>query len=252
MLRTKLSPSPSRAQSSKRARRKGWSFLRSEQKDFGNWLSTALVWRGDLLLTLVLVFDQFEEIFTLRDATFRGELAVELGALVTGIAPERLRRGQAGAPERFAARPDVKIVISLREDYLGALEEFSAAIPSLFDERLRLGPLTEDEAQAAITGPAQLIPGPREEPYWMPPFNFDPSALNDMIAYLEGKSGVIEPFQLQLVCRHAEAIAHSKGRRRQASDQSHARRLRRGHGLRIGARQFLPRHFGETAELSAR
>jgi hypothetical protein len=113
-----------------------------EVRKEGLWelLSTALVWRDNLLLTLVLVFDQFEEIFTLRDATFRGELAIELGALVTGIAPERLRRGRAGAPERFAARPDVKILISLREDYLGALEEFSAAIPSLFHERLRLIP----------------------------------------------------------------------------------------------------------------
>ena len=159
------------------------------------------------------MFDQFEEIFTLRDATFRGEFAAELGALASGIAPKRLRRDRAGAPERFAARPDVKTVISLREDYLGALEEFSTAIPSLFHERLRLGPLTEDEAHAAITGPAQLMPGPREEPYWTPPFNFDPSALNDMVAYLKGKSGVIEPFQLQLVCRHAEAIAHSKAGR---------------------------------------
>jgi hypothetical protein len=183
-----------------------------EVRKEGLWelLSTALVWRDNLLLTLVLVFDQFEEIFTLRDATFRGELAIELGALVTGIAPERLRRGRAGAPERFAARPDVKILISLREDYLGALEEFSAAIPSLFHERLRLNPLTEDEAQAAITRPAQLMRGPREEPCWTPPFNFDPSALNDIIAYLKGKSGVIEPFQLQLVCRHAEAVAYSK------------------------------------------
>ena len=27
---------------------------------------------------------------------------------------------------------------------------------------------------------------------------------------MKGKSGVIEPFQLQLLCRHAEAIARSK------------------------------------------
>jgi hypothetical protein len=56
------------------------------QKD-GLWelLSTALVWRDDLLLTPVLVFDQFEEVFTLRDMSFRDELAHEVAALSTGV-----------------------------------------------------------------------------------------------------------------------------------------------------------------------
>ena len=178
----------------------------------GLWelLSTTTVWRDDLLLTPVLVFDQFEEVFTLRDAAFRADLAAELGALAAGIAPERLRSGRASVPEPFAARPDVKIVISLREDYLGALQEFSAAIPSLFHERLRLEPLTEDAARKAITGPAQLMAEPGEEPYWTPRFDFEPPALTSMIAYLKGKSGDIEPFQLQLLCRHAEAIVCAK------------------------------------------
>lgn len=179
----------------------------------GLWelLSTTTVWRDDLLLTPVLVFDQFEEVFTLRDAAFRADLAAELGALASGIAPERLRSGRASVPEQFAARPDVKIVISLREDYLGALQEFSAAIPSLFHERLRLEPLTEDAARKAITGPAQLMAGAGEEPYWAPRFDFEPPALDSMIAFLKGKSDVIEPFQLQLLCRHAEAIACARG-----------------------------------------
>ena len=178
----------------------------------GLWelLSTTTVWRDDLLLTPVLVFDQFEEVFTLRDAAFRADLAAELGALASGIAPERLRSGRASIPEQFATRPDVKIVISLREDYLGALQEFSAAIPSLFHERLRLEPLTEDAARKAITGPAQLMAGAGEEPYWAPRFDFEPPALDSMIAFLKGKSDVIEPFQLQLLCRHAEAIVCAK------------------------------------------
>lgn len=186
--------------------------LTEDRKD-GLWdlLSTTTVWRDDLLLTPVLVFDQFEEVFTLRDAAFRADLAAELGALASGIAPERLRSGRAGVPEQFAARPDVKVVISLREDYLGALQEFSAAIPSLFHERLRLELLTEKAAREGITRPAQLTAGAGEEPYWAPRFDFEPSALDSMIAYLKGSSGVIEPFQLQLLCRHAEAIAYAKG-----------------------------------------
>ena len=165
----------------------------------GLWelLSTTTVWRDDLLLTPVLVFDQFEEVFTLRDAAFRAEIAAELGAIASEIPPARVQSGRA---------PAVKVVISLREDYLGALEEFSAAIPSLFQERLRLAAMTEQAARDAITGPAQLV-----APDLSPPFEFDPAALDMMMNELKGKSGVIEPFQLQLLARHAETIAGLKG-----------------------------------------
>jgi hypothetical protein len=179
------------------------------QKD-GLWelLSTALVWREEFLLTPVLVFDQFEEVFTLRDGLFRLELAEELGALVTGVPPSRLRSNASDALERFGVRPDVKIVISLREDYLGALEEFSPVIPNLFQERLRLEPLTERAARQAITNPSQLVAKEGEEQFWTSPFDFEAAALDRMVTFLKGKSGVIEPFTLQLLCRHAEGIAH--------------------------------------------
>src|SRR6266446_769823 len=179
----------------------------------GLWelLSTTTVWRDDLLLTPVLVFDQFEEVFTLRNAAFRAELATGLGSFASGIAPERLHAGRSDGRERLATRPHVKVLISLREDYLGSLQEFSAALPDLFHERLRLEPLTEEAARRAVTEPAQLMAGVGEEPYWAPRFDFDRPALDSMIEYLKGKSGLIEPFQLQLLCRHAEAIARRKG-----------------------------------------
>jgi tetratricopeptide (TPR) repeat protein len=178
----------------------------------GLWelLSTTTVWRDDLLLTPVLVFDQFEEVFTLRDEVFRTQLALELASLVSGSAPTRLSLSRPDEAQQAASRPDVKIVISIREDYLGALQEFSAVIPSLFQERMRLEPLNERAARDAITKPALRMPAASEEPYWSPPFEFEPAALDGMITYLKGNSGVIEPFQLQLLCRHAEAIAKGK------------------------------------------
>jgi hypothetical protein len=188
-----------------------------ELRKDGLWelLSTALVWRDGLLLTPVLVFDQFEEVFTLHSKVFRDELAEELGALATGAPPDRLGLQQIGLAERFGARPDVKIVISLREDSLGALEEFSQAIPHLFRERLRLEALSESAARDAIDKPAQLDAKEGEEPFWAPRFEFEPAAIEEKLAYLKGKSGVIEPFTLQLLCRHVEAIAHDKSERAQ-------------------------------------
>ena len=175
----------------------------------GLWelLSAALVWRGDLLMTPVLVLDQFEEVFTVRDRAFRDKLAEELGALATGVPPERLCANEGSEP---VARPDVKIVISMREDYLGALEEFSSAIPNLFHERLRLEPLSEDGAREAIMNPAHLLTETGEEPFWAPEFAFEERALDAMIEFLKGDAGVIEPFTLQLLCRRAELIAHGK------------------------------------------
>ncbi|HYK02856.1 MAG TPA: hypothetical protein VE974_13940 [Thermoanaerobaculia bacterium] len=171
----------------------------------GLWelLVTTTAWREDLLLTPVLVFDQFEEVFTLRDQAFRDELAAELGALATGAPPERLRG------VRFP-RPDVKVLISLKETHLGALEQFSASIPRLFQERLRLEPLSERDARDAVVQPAKLEAKAGEPPYWSKPFTYDEQVLDSMLAYLMGRSEVIETFQLQLLCRHAEGIAQRK------------------------------------------
>ena len=131
--------------------------------------------------------------------------------------PERLRGTRPSVSQEPAEKarthlPKVKIIISLREEYLGALEEFSLAIPQLFEERLRLGPIGETGARLAIVRPAlepALMDG---TPYWSPPFEFEPQSLNGIIAFLKGKSGVIEPFQLQLLCQHAEDLAVAKSK----------------------------------------
>ncbi|HET8773004.1 MAG TPA: hypothetical protein VFP80_04405, partial [Thermoanaerobaculia bacterium] len=165
----------------------GLHFTPRDTSSLSAFLSTTTIFRDDLLLTPVLVFDQFEEVFTLRDAELRASLATELGALVR--------------------RPMLKTVISMREDYVGSLEEFSSAIPGLFQERLRLERFSERAARAAVTCPALL-----QEPFDSPRFELEPNALDALIQYLRGRSGVIEPIQLQLLCRHAESIASGKTR----------------------------------------
>ncbi|HEX7832580.1 MAG TPA: hypothetical protein VF787_23185, partial [Thermoanaerobaculia bacterium] len=42
------------------------------------------------------------------------------------------------------------------------------------------------------------------------PFTYDAATLDAMLTYLKGRSDVIEPFQLQLLCQHAEGIAQRK------------------------------------------
>jgi tetratricopeptide (TPR) repeat protein len=157
-------------------------------------LAGTQLWSRDLLLLCpVLVFDQFEEIFTLRDAAFRADFAQQVGELTDG------------APRR-AAPPPAKFIISLREEYLGKLEEFSASIPELFRERLRLTPLSSDEAREAIAEPAALV----GDDWASPPLRYSDDALDLLIDFIDGASEsvkVIEPLTLQLVCHRAENIA---------------------------------------------
>jgi tetratricopeptide (TPR) repeat protein len=188
-----------------------WEFLR-----------TSLIWQGDLLLTPVLVFDQFEEIFTLRDAEFRTELAADLGTLASGIPPVRPRLADGRGGERrarFGERPpEVKILLSLREEYLGALQELSGAIPGLFQERVRLAPLAEDDARLAICKPAAARGEPGGIPFATPLFEYEPGALVEMLEFLRGESRIIEPVQLQLLCCRAEEIVAARAAEAAAED----------------------------------
>ena len=162
-------------------------------------LAETQLWSHDLLLlTPVLVFDQFEEVFTLRSESFRRSLARELGEL----SQARVARGDDAGE---SIHPEAKMIISLREEYLGKLEEMSTSIPDLFRERLRLSPLAHEEAREAIVEPARLTGE------WLsPPFEFEPACLDTLIDFIDGVSDrvrVIEPLTLQLVCQHAESIA---------------------------------------------
>jgi tetratricopeptide (TPR) repeat protein len=163
-------------------------------------LAGTQLWTDDLrLLTPVLVFDQFEEIFTRRDEQFRKRFAQEVGEL------SRAHGRQEESVEHREPPPPVKFIISLREEYLGKLEEMSAAIPELFHERLRLLPLSHDEAREAIVEPARL-----DGDWFSPRFEFDPACLEALIDFIDGASlrvRVVEPLTLQLVCQRAEDIA---------------------------------------------
>lgn len=180
----------------------------TQAQDLWSLLAGTQLWTADLLLlTPVLVFDQFEEIFTLRDAGFRDDFAHQLGELAAGT-PRSAAQGMAES--RPAIAPPAKFVISLREEYLGKLEEFSSRIPELFRERLRVAPLSADEARQAIVEPAAL-PG---DAWASPPFGYSDDTLAQLIDFIDGSSAVvrvIEPLTLQLVCRCAEEMAIERG-----------------------------------------
>ena len=124
----------------------------------------------------------------------------------------------------------MKVLLSLREDYLGQLEELSTALPQILDTRFRLGPLFEREARQAVEEPARLE-DPRLEAR---PFKYAAEALDGIWTFLSRRlpgqvvesKPYVEPFQLQLVCQRAEEIAldlQKAALRRPANRQEPAR-----------------------------
>lgn len=128
----------------------------------------------------VLIFDQFEEIFTLqKDFSKTDAFFNELASLLNNICPKHLLQDTVEVSERktegsstgslikkgivrkttkldYLEDTNMRLVLSLREDYLSYLERNIANIPSLKHNRYCLRPLSEEQAADIITKP---IPG---------------------------------------------------------------------------------------------
>lgn len=91
---------------------------------------------------------------------------------------------------------NLKLVFSLREDYLGRLESLGSRFPNLLDVTFRLERLGSDAARDAITQPAAAFG-----------VQWEPRLVTDLLRDLGDSSG-INPPQLQVVC--AELYDHAR------------------------------------------
>lgn len=120
---------------------------------------------GTTLIPL-LIFDQFEEIFTLAQSdefgrTRAARFIEELADLVENRPPQAVEQkidADESAAERFDfGRSDYRVLIALREDYLAPLESLKKAMPSISQNRLRLAPMTGTQALAAVLQPGKKL-----------------------------------------------------------------------------------------------
>jgi hypothetical protein len=200
------------------AERQGTEYIAGDPSSLWSFFKTAEFWRGDILVRPVLILDQFEELFTLQRPEARMNFLSELGYLVRGVAPPNFAEAH---PDLSDAAPAVHVVLSLREDFLGLLEEAADRIPQILDHRFRLTPLSLHAAAEALTGPA-AIDDPAIETR---PFLYDAKAVERILDYLSRRhvralvetARNIEPFQLQLICQRFERIAGE--RQRQSADK---------------------------------
>ena len=87
--------------------------------------------------TLILLFDQFEELFILYDESQRREFVVQLGELIRSDA-------------------DVRVILSLREEYLAHLAGLEPQLPGILRSKLWLRRLGTSVAGELIEGPCSV------------------------------------------------------------------------------------------------
>ena len=111
-------------------------------------------------ITPIMIFDQFEEIFTLAKKSNHfgtDELArfwEELADLIENSIPEKLKKEFLTEKDHihYSYRDQqVKIVFAFREEYLPEFESISVKIPSIKSSRFRLMPLNGNQALDVIT-----------------------------------------------------------------------------------------------------
>lgn len=133
-----------------------WEYFHRKDADFWTPLNRPAI--------PVLVFDQFEEIFTLGRATdaarARGHWSLEnLAELVENRIPAHLRDADESDPAaRFQfARANCKVIISLREDFLPELEELRPLIRSVMQNRMRITRMSGAQALEVVEKPGAAL-----------------------------------------------------------------------------------------------
>ena len=112
----------------------------------------------------VLIFDQFEEIFTLgaragrqeEIAAFFGELAEAIENRPPATLQEAFEADRRLAREYDFSPGAIRFVLTLREDYLFGLDEWKKELPSLMRNRAPLRLLSGPQALEAVVRPGAL------------------------------------------------------------------------------------------------
>ncbi len=228
----------------------------AEDETLWEYYQNTRFWDGARLVTPVIVFDQFEEIFKRGPTSPRAlastqEFVEELADLIENRIPESVQQRirSADLPGFSARAPRVKIVLSLREDYLADLEELVPGIPSLSGRvRYRLGPMAGDQALDAIREPAeekQLLEEGVAEKILDAIRESRRRTSSRFLPFVRDRSRTIEvePFLLSLFCRELNELRDPRRRGGKAG----ARKLTRITADLVESHQRgILRHFYES------
>ena len=155
----------------------------------------------------LLIFDQFEELFTYPEEAIRA-FKEELSELLhTGI-PLRFRRMAEPADfltdedeDRLEEPLEVRHLFAIRSDRMHLLHQLADWLPGIFDHMYKLQALQKEDAKRAILLPAQAV-----GEFRTPPFEWTPTALSSLLAFLQDPENEqrVEGILLQLLCQYFE------------------------------------------------
>ncbi len=163
-------------------------------------------------LTPLLIFDQFEEAFTIgKDQRRASGFLEQLADLAENRVPLSVEQRVKQSAERITidiANPTYKIVLSLREDFVSRLDQLRPILPAIMRSRMALLPLDGGRALEVILNSGRP---------WV-----SEAVAQEIVAALAGESGAagsavgqaeIEPAFLSVMChelfRRMVALGHS-------------------------------------------
>ena len=159
----------------------------------------------------LLVFDQFEELFTYPQSAidqFTQQLSELLYSDIPASYRAKLESGMA-RDANFVTRPelkqlhqqlDIRILFAIRSDRLSLLNKLKLYLPEVLENCYELQPLNKQQAEDAILSPAY-----EKGNFRTPQFDYEDEAVEHLLDFLSKKgSQKIESFQLQILCEHLE------------------------------------------------
>jgi formylglycine-generating enzyme required for sulfatase activity len=141
--------------------------------DLQEFLRLACSRLGSRFQELVILLDQFEEFFIFTPGRDQRQPFIE----------------QLAACYHDTALP-IRIVISLREDYVAHLAELETRIPTIFYNQHRLEPMSREQVKVAITEPVRVL---------HTGVTYEPALLDQLL--LDLASDDMELPHLQIICR---------------------------------------------------
>lgn len=180
---------------------------------------------------LLLVMDQFEELFTYPTALI-DEFQEQLAESLFKAVPQRywdVLEARYAAGERplnpaqlalFQSKPALKVVLSIRSDRLHLLNRLETHLPVIQKHAYELDALSAEAARQAIAEPAAM---PRMDWFDTEPFLYAPAAVEHLIDFLtheripaseaedtpqRATRQKIEATQLQIICSAVEKRVH--------------------------------------------
>ena len=179
------------------------------------------------VVTPVLVFDQFEEIFTLasKSARFKKEeldvFIEELADLAENSIPEKLKQKIIDDHDDSGlnySQQKAKIVFAFREDFLAEIESITSRIPSVKYSRFRLKPMNGMQANEVITKTWKQAIQPSEATKIVYFLTNEGEADNEALSFNKQDILEVEPSLLSQVCSYIDKERLQEGQATISSD----------------------------------